>query len=188
MNTNDSELFRPADSIEKAFDTLAPEIKERLKNFNFEQQVTIIPPAEGEARTGTFVPSRTFSDDLCYGVGFSYLTGAVIGAVWGTWHGMRMPLPTNSLAVRYTTILNQVTSKGPFVGNRLGTIVTMYNISRASLTEFGLSNNISTLVGATLSGAVVRAPYGMKAAVSSAGICGVAGLTWLFINRLNKKD
>eukprot|EP00835_Amoeboradix_gromovi_P005245 NODE_476_length_7980_cov_0.328258.p4 type:complete len:188 gc:universal NODE_476_length_7980_cov_0.328258:6851-6288(-) len=183
-----SELFDPADSIEKAFNTLAPEVKERMKTFNFEQQVTLIPPAEGEARTGTFVPSRNFSDDLCYGVGFSYLTGAIAGSVWGLWHGLRMPLPTKSLPVRYTTILNQLTSKGPFLANRLGSIVTIYNISRASLTELGLNNNLSTVIGSIFSGAVVRAPYGLKASVSSAGVCGVAGLTWLFINRLNKKD
>lgn len=184
----DSDIFDPAASIEKAFDTLAPEVKERLKTFNFERQVTLIPPAEGQARTGTFVPSRTFSDDLCYGVGFSYLGGLLAGTVWGTWHGLRTPLPTNSLKVRYTTILNQMTSKGPFLGNRLGTVVTLYNISRASLTELGLENNLSTIIGATISGAAVRAPYGIKAATSSAGICGIAGLTWLFINRLNKKD
>ncbi len=179
--------FDPATAVEKAYGALSPEIRDRLKAINFEQQVTVIPPAEGENKSGTFVPSRNFSDDLCYGVGFSYLGGLAIGSVWGAWHGSRMPLPTNALAVRYTTMLNQVTSKGPFVANRLGTIVTIYNIIRASLTEFGLNNSVSTLLGATVGGAIVRAPYGLRSAAVSSGLCGVSSIAWLALNNMNKK-
>ena len=37
----------------------------------------------------TFLPSRGWSDDLCYGTGGTYLTGLSIGGAWGFMEGMR---------------------------------------------------------------------------------------------------
>eukprot|EP00834_Sanchytrium_tribonematis_P000565 NODE_10_length_61504_cov_0.956502.p37 type:complete len:194 gc:universal NODE_10_length_61504_cov_0.956502:39184-38603(-) len=186
--TDVQQQFNPAVSIEQAFDSLAPEVKERLKTFDFSPNLELIPPVEGEAKSGTFVPSRNFSDDLCYGVGFTYLAGLAGGAAWGAFEGSRMQLQTNSLSVRYSQMLTKMTTKGPYFGNLFGSLVTVYNIGRFSFSELGLGNTNATILGAITSGLIVRAPRGSAAAIRGAGFCGLASLGWLFINRLNKPE
>ena len=72
----------------------------------------------------TALPSRGWSDDLCYGTGTTYLSGLALGGLLGAREGLVRPLgvdnPTTRL--RLNAVLNSVTRRGSFFGNSAGVI------------------------------------------------------------------
>ncbi|TIA89915.1 hypothetical protein E3P99_01813 [Wallemia hederae] len=68
----------------------------------------------------TALPSRGWSDDLCYGVGTTYVTGLGIGGLWGFREGMNKKLAAPVTRLRINAILNSVTKRGSFIGNSGG--------------------------------------------------------------------
>ncbi|KAK1232722.1 Mitochondrial import inner membrane translocase subunit tim23 [Marasmius sp. AFHP31] len=71
---------------------------------------------------GTAVPSRGWSDDLCYGTGTMYLSGLAMGGAWGLREGARRPLAVSSTRLRINSVLNSVTRRGTFIGNSAGVL------------------------------------------------------------------
>ncbi|PVU99602.1 hypothetical protein BB559_000560 [Furculomyces boomerangus] len=77
------------------------------------------------------LPSRSWSDDLCYGAGTAYLSGLGIGGTWGFFEGNKQYTKLNvgkssNFKLRLNSVLNAMTRRGPFVGNSLGVIALFY--------------------------------------------------------------
>jgi len=66
---------------------------------------------------GTALPSRGWSDDLCYGTGSTYFSGLVLGGVWGLREGMSRPLGVGGARLRLNAVLNAMTRRGSWMGN-----------------------------------------------------------------------
>src|ERR1700710_896739 len=63
------------------------------------------------------LPSRGWSDDLCYGTGISYLSALTSGGTWGLAEGLQKNPPSMPPRLRLNGVLNAVTRRGPFLGN-----------------------------------------------------------------------
>jgi import inner membrane translocase subunit TIM23 len=94
----------------------------------------------------TALPSRGWSDDLCYGTGTTYLaglslfiyiiylkliqkcpstmTGLGVGGLWGLREGATRPLSVSNARLRLNSVLNGVTRRGTFLGNSAGVLGT----------------------------------------------------------------
>ncbi|KAI5868027.1 Tim17-domain-containing protein [Durotheca rogersii] len=72
------------------------------------------------------IPSRGFSDDLCYGTGITYLTALSLGGAWGLQEGLRRSAGQPP-KLRLNSVLNAVTRRGPFLGNSAGVVAITYN-------------------------------------------------------------
>ncbi|KAG9124618.1 Mitochondrial import inner membrane translocase subunit tim23 [Ceratobasidium sp. 392] len=72
--------------------------------------------------TGTALPSRGWSDDLCYGTGTTYLSGLALGGLYGVREGYARPLSVSSTRLRVNSILNSVTRRGSYFANSAGVI------------------------------------------------------------------
>lgn len=93
----------------------------------------------------TALPSRGWSDDLCYGTGTTYLSGTLLslprefevltfdwngvglalGGAWGIREGGSRKLAVPSARLRLNSILNSVTRRGSFMGNSAGVLGTL---------------------------------------------------------------
>jgi import inner membrane translocase subunit TIM23 len=73
------------------------------------------------------LPSRGWSDDLCYGTGCTYLTALTIGGAWGLAEGLRKTPSSAPPKIRLNGVLNAVTRRGPFLGNSAGVVAMVYN-------------------------------------------------------------
>ena len=60
------------------------------------------------------LPSRGWSDDLCYGTGVSYLSALTLGGAWGLQEGLRRSAGQPP-KLRLNSVLNAVTRRGPFL-------------------------------------------------------------------------
>lgn len=70
----------------------------------------------------SILPSRGWSDDLCYGTGVTYLSALAAGGAWGLAEGLNKTTATQSSRLRLNAVLNSVTRRGPFLGNSAGVI------------------------------------------------------------------
>lgn len=73
------------------------------------------------------LPSRGWSDDLCYGTGITYLSGLAIGGMWGLVEGWNRAPQNATPRLKLNYVLNSVTRRGPFLGNSAGVIALVYN-------------------------------------------------------------
>lgn len=108
----------------------------------------------------TALPSRGWSDELCYGTGTTYLSGLAIGGLWGLREGAFRPLGTASSAkLRINSILNACTRRGTFMGNSLGVLALFYNGVNATIDSYrGQHDLAGGLAAGAISGALFRAP------------------------------
>ncbi|KNE62976.1 mitochondrial import inner membrane translocase subunit [Allomyces macrogynus ATCC 38327] len=111
------------------------------------------------AASGGFVPSRSWTDDLCYGTGTAYLSGLLFGGSWGFVQGMRIPLPVASAKLRVNAVLNAMTRRGPFVANSIGVLALMYNSMNSAITsQVGTANApAASVMAAASAGALFKA-------------------------------
>jgi mitochondrial import inner membrane translocase subunit TIM23 len=73
------------------------------------------------------LPSRGWSDDLCYGTGVTYLTALTVGGAWGMAEGWNRAPQNATPRLRLNYVLNAMTRRGPFLGNSAGVIAMVYN-------------------------------------------------------------
>lgn len=107
----------------------------------------------------TALPSRGWSDDLCYGTGTTYLGGLSVGGLIGLREGLTRPLGIDSptFRLRMNAILNQVTRRGTFLGNSAGVIALTYNIFDATIDAVRGEHDIyGSVASGALSGALFR--------------------------------
>ncbi|KAL4939612.1 hypothetical protein BDV06DRAFT_198493 [Aspergillus oleicola] len=125
------------------------------------------------------LPSRGWSDDLCYGTGTTYITALAVGGAWGLAEGLRKTPVTAPPKIRLNGVLNSITRRGPFLGNSAGVVAMVYN----GLNSFagyarGKHDAANSIAAGAVSGMVFKSTRGLKPMLISGGIvAGIAG-TW----------
>lgn len=125
------------------------------------------------------IPSRSWTDDLCYGTGAVYLSGLGLGGLYGFQEGIKA-IPHNSTGkLKLNTILNHITKRGPFLGNSAGVIALTYNLIDSSFDALrGKHDDYNSIAAGALAGAIFRSGRGIKPMGYSSLIVAGAAATW----------
>lgn len=70
--------------------------------------------------------TRSWGEKMFYRTGVSYLTGMAIGGTWGVYEGLLHP-NGRTMKLRWNSVLNGCTKRGPFLANSLGVLALMYS-------------------------------------------------------------
>jgi len=134
--------------------------------------------------SGTAIPSRGWSDDLCYGTGTMYLSGLGVGGIWGLREGFGRPLAVSNTRLRINSVLNSVTRRGTFIGNSAGVLALVYNGINSSIDHWrGRHDAAGSMVAGALTGAIYKSTAGVKPALAAATfVSGLAGI-WSFLKQ-----
>ncbi|KAJ6624967.1 Tim17/Tim22/Tim23/Pmp24 family-domain-containing protein [Mycena sp. CBHHK59/15] len=132
----------------------------------------------------TAIPSRGWSDDLCYGTGTMYLGGLALGGAWGVREGAARPLAVSNTRLRINSVLNSVTRRGTFIGNSAGVLALVYNGVNSSIDAMRGKHDILGSMGAGgITGAMYKSTAGIKPALAAATfMSGVAGI-WSYVKK-----
>ncbi|KAJ2904612.1 Tim17-domain-containing protein [Zalerion maritima] len=143
-----------------------------------ESQLSDLPGSQ------SVLPSRGFTDDLCYGTGVTYLTALSIGGAWGLQEGLTRSVG-QSPKLRLNSVLNAVTRRGPFLGNSAGVIAIVYNCINSYIGYLrGKHDPANTVLSGALSGMVFKSTRGLKPMIISGGmVASVAGV-WAVVRRV----
>lgn len=124
------------------------------------------------------LPSRGFTDDLCYGTGITYLTALSLGGAWGLQEGLRRSAG-QAPKLRLNSVLNAVTRRGPFLGNSAGVVAITYNLINASIGYArGKHDAANTVIAGGLSGMVFKSTRGLRPMMISGGIVASVAGAW----------
>ncbi|KAF1812661.1 mitochondrial import inner membrane translocase subunit tim23 [Eremomyces bilateralis CBS 781.70] len=130
------------------------------------------------------LPSRGWSDDLCYGTGVTYLTALTVGGAWGLAEGLNKSPPTASPRLKLNYILNAVTRRGPFLGNSAGVVALVYNGINSTIGHYrGKHDAANSVVAGALSGIVFKSTRGVKQMMISGGLVATAAGAWTVARR-----
>lgn len=122
-----------------------------------DEELTHMEGAQG------LIPSRGWTDDLCYGTGAVYLLGLGLGGSYGFFEGLQN-IPVNAPGrLRLNTVLNHITKRGPFLGNNAGVLALTYNLFDSALDAFRGKHDIyNSVVAGALAGALFKSSRGLK--------------------------
>lgn len=127
----------------------------------------------------SLLPSRGWSDDLCYGTGVTYLTALSIGGVWGLAEGLQRVPASAPPKLRLNSALNAITRRGPFLGNSAGVIAMMYNGINSTIGHFrGKHDSFNSIAAGGISGFIFKSSRGVRPAMISSAIVGSIAGTW----------
>ncbi|KAI3404500.1 TIM23 [Candida oxycetoniae] len=163
-----SALLHPLAGLEKGIEYLDLE----------EEKLNTVEGSKG------LIPSRSWTDDLCYGTGAVYLMGLGIGGLFGLQQGIStVPSPAPG-KVKLNHILNNITKRGPFLGNSAGVLALTYNLIDSTIDAIREKHDDSnSVVAGALAGALFRSSRGLKPMVySSVMMAGAAGI-WCSLKR-----
>ncbi|KAF2763181.1 putative mitochondrial import inner membrane translocase subunit TIM23 [Pseudovirgaria hyperparasitica] len=125
------------------------------------------------------LPSRGWSDDLCYGTGVTYLSALTVGGAWGLAEGWNRSPVTATPRLRMNYVLNAVTRRGPFLGNSAGVIAMVYNGINSTIGYArGRHDAANSIVAGGLSGMVFKSTRGLKPMLISGGIVASIAGAW----------
>ncbi|KAK4239795.1 Tim17/Tim22/Tim23/Pmp24 family-domain-containing protein [Achaetomium macrosporum] len=129
------------------------------------------------------LPSRGFTDDLCYGTGTTYLAGLTIGGAWGLQEGLRKTVGQPP-KLRLNGVLNSVTRRGPFLGNSAGVVAICYNCINSYIGYLrGKNDAANTIVAGALSGMLFKSTRGLRPMMISGGIVASVAGVWAIVRR-----
>ncbi|KAF4589747.1 Mitochondrial import inner membrane translocase subunit tim23 [Ophiocordyceps camponoti-floridani] len=129
------------------------------------------------------LPSRGFTDDLCYGTGITYLTALSIGGAWGLQEGLRRS-DGQPPKLRLNSVLNAVTRRGPFLGNSAGAVAITYNCINSLIGHLrGKHAASNSVLAGALSGMVFKSTRGLRPMMISGGIVGSIAAVWAVFRR-----
>ncbi|KAI5966991.1 TIM23 [Candida pseudojiufengensis] len=131
------------------------------------------------------IPSRSWTDDLCYGTGSVYLLGLGIGGINGIIKGLNT-LPSNApFKIQLNHVLNSITKNGPFLGNSCGVLALTYNLIDSSLDGIrDKHDDLNSVVAGALAGALFKSSKGVKPMIySSVMMAGASGI-WCGLKRV----
>ena len=124
------------------------------------------------------LPSRGFTDDLCYGTGTTYLAGLTLGGAWGLQEGLRKSAGEPP-KLRLNSVLNSVTRRGPFLGNSAGVVAICYNCINSYIGYLRGKNDASnTILAGALSGMLFKSTRGLRPMMISGGIVASVAGAW----------
>lgn len=123
------------------------------------------------------LPSRGFTDDLCYGTGITYLSALTIGGAWGMQEGLRRSAG-QAPKLRLNSTLNAITRRGPFLGNSAGVVAIVYNCFNSYIGHLrGKHDWLNSIGAGALSGALFKSTRGLRPMMtSSLVVASVAGV------------
>jgi mitochondrial import inner membrane translocase subunit TIM23 len=125
------------------------------------------------------LPSRGWSDDLCYGAGTTYLAGLTIGGVWGLAEGLQRTPVTAPPKLRLNGVLNSITRRGPFLGNSAGVVAMVYNgINSMIGYTRGKHDAANSIAAGALSGMIFKSTRGTRPMLISGGIVASIAGVW----------
>ena len=125
------------------------------------------------------LPSRGWSDDLCYGTGVTYLTALSVGGAWGLIEGLNRTAPTASPRLKLNSCLNAITRRGPFLGNSAGVIALVYNGINSTIGHYrGKHDAVNSVSAGVLSGMIFKSTKGAKPMMISGALVGGAAGAW----------
>jgi len=124
------------------------------------------------------LPSRGWSDDLCYGTGVTYLTALTVGGAWGLQEGLRRSA-AQPPKLRLNSVLNAVTRRGPFLGNSAGVIAMVYNGINSYIGYLrGKHDSVNSIAAGALSGMIFKSTRGIRPMMISGGIVASVAGAW----------
>ncbi|KAK6457197.1 Tim17/Tim22/Tim23/Pmp24 family-domain-containing protein [Scheffersomyces xylosifermentans] len=165
----DSSRLHPLAGLDKGIEYLDLE----------EEQLNTLEGAQG------LIPSRSWTDDLCYGTGAVYLLGLGIGGAYGMQEGIKNFPPNSPPKLKLNTVLNHITKRGPYLGNSAGVLALTYNLIDSSLDAFrGKHDDLNTVAAGALAGALFRSSAGLKPMAYSTALMAGAASAWCGIKRL----
>lgn len=124
------------------------------------------------------LPSRGWSDDLCYGTGVTYLSALTLGGAWGLQEGLRRS-NGQPPKLRLNSVLNAVTRRGPFLGNSAGVIALVYNGFNSFIGHMrGKHDSANSVVAGALSGMIFKSTRGVRPMMISGGLVASAAGAW----------
>ena len=123
------------------------------------------------------LPSRGFTDDLCYGTGVTYLSGLAVGGAWGLQEGLRRSA-AQAPKLRLNSVLNAVTRRGPYLGNSAGVVAITYNCFNSLIGAWrGKHDAANSVAAGALSGMMFKSTRGLRPMLISGGlVASVAGV------------
>jgi mitochondrial import inner membrane translocase subunit TIM23 len=127
----------------------------------------------------SILPSRGWSDDLCYGTGVTYLAALTTGGAWGFIEGLNKVPASVPPKLRMNGILNSITRRGPFLGNSAGVVAMCYNGINSTLGHYrGKHDTANSVVAGGLSGMVFKSTRGVKPMLISGSIVASIAGAW----------
>lgn len=124
------------------------------------------------------LPSRGFTDDLCYGTGVTYLTALSLGGAWGLQEGLRRSAGQPP-KLRLNSVLNAVTRRGPFLGNSAGVVAIVYNCFNSGIGSLrGKHDAANTIAAGALSGMLFKSTRGLRPMMISGGVVASVAGVW----------
>lgn len=164
----DSSRLHPLAGLDKGIEYLDLE----------DEKLTDVEGAQG------LIPSRSWTDDLCYGTGAVYLIGLGMGGAYGIQEGLKN-LPANSTPkLKLNTVLNHVTKRGPFLGNSAGVLALTYNLIDSSIDSIrGKHDDVNSVVAGALTGALFRSSAGLRPMGYSTALMTIAAGAWCGLKR-----
>jgi import inner membrane translocase subunit TIM23 len=124
------------------------------------------------------LPSRGFTDDLCYGTGVTYLTALTLGGAWGLQEGLRRS-SGQPPKLRLNSVLNAVTRRGPFLGNSAGVVAIVYNCFNSGIGYMrGKHDAANTIAAGALSGMLFKSTRGLRPMMISGGVVASVAGVW----------
>ncbi|CAK7566972.1 MAG: Mitochondrial import inner membrane translocase subunit tim23 [Sporothrix epigloea] len=152
--------------------------KETLEYISMEDSALSDLPGSQSA-----LPSRGFTDDLCYGAGITYLTALTIGGAWGLQEGLRRSAGQPP-KLRLNSVLNAVTRRGPFLGNSAGVVAITYNCINSFIGNLrGRHDAANSVVAGGLSGMLFKSTRGVRPMLISGGIVASVAAAWTVTRR-----
>jgi import inner membrane translocase subunit TIM23 len=131
------------------------------------------------------LPSRGWSDDLCYGTGVSYLTALCVGGAWGLQEGLAKNPASMPFRLRLNGVLNSVTRRGPFLGNSAGVVAMVYNGINSTIGAVRGKHDMSnSILAGALSGAIFKSTKGVRPMMISSGIVASIAGAWAITRKV----
>lgn len=142
------------------------------------EYITLEDVVPTDAASHSVLPSRGFTDDLCYGAGVSYTSGLAIGGAWGLQEGLRRSAG-QAPKLRLNSTLNAITRRGPFLGNSAGVVAIVYNMVNWCIGYArGKHDSANSVAAGVLSGILFKSTRGLRPMMISGGIVGGVAATW----------
>ncbi|KAF6228808.1 hypothetical protein HO173_011656 [Letharia columbiana] len=125
------------------------------------------------------LPSRGWSDDLCYGTGVTYLSALTLGGTWGMIEGLRKSPASAPPKLKLNSVLNSMTRRGPFLGNSAGVIAMVYNGINSTIGYYrGRHDSANSIMAGALSGMLFKSTGGVRPMMISGGLVASAAGVW----------
>ncbi|KAK3996096.1 mitochondrial import inner membrane translocase subunit tim23 [Cladorrhinum sp. PSN332] len=152
--------------------------KDTLDYLNLEDSALSTTPG-----SQSVLPSRGFTDDLCYGTGITYLAGLSLGGAWGLQEGLRKSADQPP-KLKLNTVLNSVTRRGPFLGNSAGVVAIVYNCINSYIGYLrGKHDAANTILAGSLSGMLFKSTRGVRPMLISGGLVGSVAGVWAVVRQ-----